>query len=244
MTDPLMHAPPERGDTRARLLRAAGSLFSQHGVDEVTMAEIAQVAGVARATVFNHFPSKHALVEAITEEVLSVYRDMLDQALADDATPVPALLRELFAEMGRGIEFDRRFFRGVFREIAKLQLGLDEGGPGQRANEANHERLLRIMRRGQARGELSGAFAPEVLATAFTSLVNGTITHWLYDDATDPLAPRMVAAADVLLGPVELPPGKTGAPPRTGRGRRPRLLRSQPAAALAFLEEDHRDLRR
>ncbi len=225
-------------DTRARALRAAGALFSEHGFDEVTMAEIAERAGVARATVFNQFQSKHALVEAITEEVLSVYRDMLDQVLADEVTPAPDLLRSLFEEMGRGIEFDRRFFRGVFREIAKLQLGLDEGGPGQRANEANHGRLLRIIRRGQERGELNRTFAPEALATACTSLVNGTITHWLYEDASDPLAPRMVAAAEVLLGAVEL------ATPSRTRAPRPQLLRSQPVAALAFLaeqEEPHAD---
>ena len=58
------------GDARGRILVAAQQLFADHGPDEVTMTEVAKEAGVARATVFNQFGSKHALIEAITENVL------------------------------------------------------------------------------------------------------------------------------------------------------------------------------
>ncbi len=191
-----------RTEQRAKILDAARVLFSRDGVDAVTMAEVAETAGVARATVFNHFGSKHALVEGLTEEVLAFYLLMLDAALADDETPTPQLIRALFEQMGVGIEWDRRFFRGVFREIAKLQLGLDEGGPGQRASEVANQRLLRLVTRGQERGELSRDHEPQVLASAFTSLVNGTITFWLYEDPSGELRPRMRAAAEVFLAPV------------------------------------------
>ena len=43
------------------------------------------------------------------------------------------------------------------------------------------------------------------LATAFRSLANGTITNWLYEDATDSLVARMRDAADIFLSPVEQP---------------------------------------
>ena len=68
----------------------AGTLFADHGFDDVTMARIAREAGVARATVFNYFGSKYAVVEAITETVLAIYRGMLDESLADDTTPTPS----------------------------------------------------------------------------------------------------------------------------------------------------------
>src|SRR5262245_16817829 len=130
----------QRAEVRDRILDAASTLFAEHGVDEVTVAEVADHAGVSRATVFNHFNSKHALVEGITERVLAFYVLMLDEALLDERTPVPILLRRLFEDMGKSIENERRFFRSVFREIARLQLGVDEGGPGQRATEAAHGR--------------------------------------------------------------------------------------------------------
>lgn len=194
----------QRAEVRERIVESAATLFAEHGVDDVTVAEVAEHAGVSRATVFNHFTSKHALVEGITERVLAFYVVMLDEALLDEVTPVPALLRGLFEDMGKGIENERRFFRSVFREIARLQLGVDEGGPGQRATEAAHERLERLVRRGQERGEVSGEHEADAITSAFTALSNGTITHWLYDDATGSLVDRMRAAIEILLGPVEI----------------------------------------
>jgi len=146
--------PSRRLEQRARIVDVARRLFAEHGFDDVTMAEVAAAAGVARATVFNHFGSKHALVEAITEDVIAYYDRMLRNALADTVTPTPVLVRALFDEMGTGIEEDRRFYRSVFREIAKVRLGLDEGGVGQQAGAAALELLLKLLARGQERGEL------------------------------------------------------------------------------------------
>jgi len=195
-----------RSEQRAGILDASRRLFARYGADEVTMAEVASEAGVARATVFNHFGSKHALLEGITEEVIERYRAMLRTALADEATPAPLLVRALFEAMGVGIEEDRRFYRAVFRETAKIRLGLDEGGVGQRAGEEALALLVELLARGQQRGELATAHRAEDLASAFDSLVNGTITHWLYGDAAEPLRKRMRRAAEVFLAPVAVGP--------------------------------------
>src|SRR5262249_26196105 len=159
-------------EPRRRVLEVAGDLFAERGFDDVTMADIAQSANVARATVFNYFGSKHALIEEITEPVIDFYRAMLDEALPDDRSPTPILRRRVFEEMGRGIESQRRFCRGVFREIARVQLGLDESSVSQTANEAAKTRLIQLFERGQARGDMSEAFSPTTLAQAFYSLTN------------------------------------------------------------------------
>jgi len=215
----------KRVEQRARIVDAARRLFAEHGFEEVTMAEVAAAAGVARATVFNHFGSKHALVEAITEDVIAYYDRMLQNALADTVTPTPVLVRALFDEMGTGIEEDRRFYRGVFREIAKVRLGLDEGGVGERAGAATIELLVKLLARGQERGELHRTHRAEDLASAFDSLVNGTITHWLYGDVAESLRERMGRAAEVFLGEVAVDsqagrrPRPTLAPQRRRRSR-------------------------
>ena len=204
-----------RDEQQRRVMDVAIGLFAEHGFDDVTMAEIAEGADVARATVFNYFGSKHGLVEAVTESVIVFYREMLDEALADEETTGPDLVRWLYEQMGKGIEAHRRLFRSVFREIARIGLGLDEGSVAQRANEDAIVRLRELIARGQDRGELNEAFDPSTLATAFRSLANGTITNWLYEDATDPLVVRMRDAADVFLSPIEQSPRAT----RRGRPR-------------------------
>src|SRR5262245_11581383 len=191
-----------RAEQRERILDAARVLFASRGFDAVTMGEVAEEAGVVRATVFNHFGSKHALIEAITASVFDYYAQMLDRALADDTSAAPALVRALFEHMGAGIEQFHGFYREVFREIMKIQVGLEEGSTAARAAERTQERLMRLLARGQERGELSHELRPADLECAFTSLANGTIDRWLYEDASGSLPERMAGAEELFLGPV------------------------------------------
>jgi AcrR family transcriptional regulator len=191
-----------REEQRRRILDAARSLFSSRGFDQVSMSEVASFARVARATVFNYFPSKYALVEAITEDVLAVWHGMLERALADQKSSTPALVRALFDYMGWGIQRTHVFYRGVFREILKVRVGLDEGGATQRVGGAAFALLTRLLERGQERGELGADHDPADLARAFDALSNGTITAWLYEETPDSLQERMRRAAEIFLGGV------------------------------------------
>jgi len=56
----------DREDPRLRVLQVASDVFAERGLEDVTMADVAGAADVSRATVFNYFGSKCALVEAIT----------------------------------------------------------------------------------------------------------------------------------------------------------------------------------
>jgi AcrR family transcriptional regulator len=202
---PIPRREQSKSEQRERILDAARGLFAERGVEPVTMADVATAAGVARATVFNYFASKYALVEAITDDVIAYFRGMLDNALADDVTPTPALIRALFAHMGEGIEAYAGFYRGVFREIMKISVGLDEGGAAQRTRDATSAQLVRLMKRGLARGELRRVAPAADLARAFDSLSNGTIVRWLYDERTDSLRERMERAVEIFLGAVAAP---------------------------------------
>jgi AcrR family transcriptional regulator len=57
----------------ARLLEAASSAFVEHGADDVSLEEIARRAGVGIGTLYRHFPTRQALLEAVyTDQVESL----------------------------------------------------------------------------------------------------------------------------------------------------------------------------
>ena len=51
----------KKAATRAQVRTVAQQMFTEHGFDAVTIADIARDAGVAVQTVFNHFPTKEDL---------------------------------------------------------------------------------------------------------------------------------------------------------------------------------------
>ena len=196
-----MKREQNRTRQRKRILEAAHLLFGSRSFDQVTMLEVASKAKVSRATVFNYFPSKHALVEAITEDVFSYFRGMLENALKDEASPTPTLIRAMFVHMA-GIENLRGFYSGVFREIVKIQVGLDEGGSAQLMRGITLNLLEQLIERGQKRGDMHTYSSATDLARAFDALTHGTIIRWLYEDSSVSLRSHMERAAQVFLGPV------------------------------------------
>ena len=84
---------PRRADARANhaaLLEAAAALVGHCTID-LPYDEIALAAGVGRATVYRHFPTREALSRAIIDAAL----DHWDEVVAGLA-PGPGLLEELF----------------------------------------------------------------------------------------------------------------------------------------------------
>lgn len=71
-------------DARKRLLGAAFELFSgPGGYASVTVSEIAAAAGVAKGSVYRHFPSKEALFTAVVEDLCSATAASFAQSVQD-----------------------------------------------------------------------------------------------------------------------------------------------------------------
>jgi len=69
----------KKQQTREAIAAAAMELFAERGFEPVTVAEVAQVAEVSTATVFNYFPTKEDLfysgLEVFEEALLAAIRD-------------------------------------------------------------------------------------------------------------------------------------------------------------------------
>jgi len=72
---------------RATVLNSAASVFAARGYATTSMAEIAESAGVTRAVLYDHFPSKKALYLAVLGEQSALFLGHVGAAIALDARP-------------------------------------------------------------------------------------------------------------------------------------------------------------
>lgn len=68
---------------REKVLAAAQAVFAEQGVSAKT-EDVARAAGVGIATVFRHFPTKEALVEAVFVALMKGFVDQADELLSAD----------------------------------------------------------------------------------------------------------------------------------------------------------------
>src|SRR6201996_6099408 len=94
----------KKQQTRAAIAHAAITLFLERGFDHVSIAEVAEAAGVAKMTVTNYFPTKEDLV--ISAQV-SLIPDLAGAVRGREPgeSPVAALHRFYRSELDRRAEW-------------------------------------------------------------------------------------------------------------------------------------------
>ena len=78
--------------TRQKILDKALELFSAQGYDSVSVGEIARAVGIKAPSLYNHFPSKQAIFDAIVEATAAQYEadtDRIDIHVQDAAMDIP-----------------------------------------------------------------------------------------------------------------------------------------------------------
>ena len=79
-------------DTKQRILDNALELFSAKGYDSVSVGEIAKAVGIKAPSLYNHFPSKQAIFDAIVESTAVQYEadtDKIDIHVQDVQKDIP-----------------------------------------------------------------------------------------------------------------------------------------------------------
>src|SRR4051794_31377928 len=102
---------------RERVLDHSYELFARRGIRDVGVDEVIQAAGVAKATLYRHFPSKNALVLAFLERREEIWTRGFVEAGAErrGATPEERLLAifDVFDEWFRREDFEACSFINV-----------------------------------------------------------------------------------------------------------------------------------
>ena len=63
----------ERGNTKQEILEAALELFSVQGYEATSISQIAGAVGIRKASLYSHFESKQAILDALVKDILEQY---------------------------------------------------------------------------------------------------------------------------------------------------------------------------
>ncbi len=80
-------------NARERILETAGELFFQRGYSEVGINEIIEKAGTAKASFYQHYPSKESLCEAWLKAMHDRSETFRSELLESQGTPAEKLAR-------------------------------------------------------------------------------------------------------------------------------------------------------
>jgi AcrR family transcriptional regulator len=132
---------------RQRLLDAALQVYAERGADDASLDEIARRAGVGIGTLYRHFPTRQALLEA-------VYRDQVEELCAvarelhDEAPPQQALERWLRALMA---------FATTKKNLSSsLMSGPNKSEVATSCSAMVREAATRLLADAQAAGQVRG----------------------------------------------------------------------------------------
>ncbi len=162
MSEPQSTSPPEPSEGASAIITAASKLFAEQGFEAVSVAEIARVAGVGKATIFHHYPSKLALYEAVLESVRS---DALWSLEDQDwnSGELEERIASYVERQVRHLEANREILRLVQRELHSPDKE-DNMRRVARIFEEPFTRLVRLFREARVRGQTSPDVSPEVAA--------------------------------------------------------------------------------
>jgi TetR/AcrR family transcriptional repressor of mexCD-oprJ operon len=171
--------PPRRADAQRSFDSILDAALDALASDpDASMAEIARRAGVVRATIYVHFPTREALIAAVTERAVAEVTEAIDAAEPTQGEPRAALKR-VVAAAWRNL--------GRFHALVEVNTRLPQADL-----HAMHRPVLAVLQPLVERGQHDGTFRPDVPATWHLSMLLA-----LVHAASGELSAQRIPAAQV-----------------------------------------------
>jgi AcrR family transcriptional regulator len=172
--------PRDARTTRGRILESAYGLFYRDGFERSGIEAIAEAAGVTKRTLYNHFPSKDALIAGVLEAQADLAVEQIKR-WCRAAPPTPeALVEEIFARLRDWSQSQE--WRGSGFTRAAMELAWAPGHPARRAaatqKSAYEDALFEALDRAEAA-------EPRRLARLLVLLIEGAMAlRLIHGEAT------------------------------------------------------------
>jgi len=157
---------------RGRIVAGARSHFFAHGFRGVTMDDLATELGMSKKTLYAHFPSKLALLQAVMGEKMSAVEADLERASSEGADDFSSRLQALLSCMRfHTEEIGVAYVRDVRREAPELFAQVQ--GRRRELIQRFFGKLLQEGRKtGMIRKDIPATMMIEMLLGAVDAVVN------------------------------------------------------------------------
>lgn len=213
-----------------QIILAAWECFARKGYYQTKMADIAKEAGLSAGAIYRYFPSKEAVLKAISEHSLERDLDLMERARASEDEPIAALellslaMRSLFQSPG-------------FETLTRVQVELRPEFLRNDDLKQSMKKNLRVMltasslliSEAKQKGQIKPNVDPEALAMLAMCFNEGMRQFHLVDPQTFKPEPLI----DLLRGLV-LEPHEDSMPvvARTDRAKRVRPAKARVARPI------------
>ncbi|WDI32086.1 TetR/AcrR family transcriptional regulator [Hyphococcus flavus] len=183
------------GTTKARIERAALTLFCQKGVDAVTTREIAQASSISEGALYRHYPSKESLAETM---FFAIHTHLADEihASADQADGIDEKAQAIVATYAHIADDDWTLFAYHLLTTHRFLPFKEEK---QRTHKYNPVSLVEeIIADAMKKGELTAGDAAFKAANAL-GVVLQTALHKIYGRIEDDLTNRKAELSAAVI---------------------------------------------
>jgi AcrR family transcriptional regulator len=171
-TDRSRPARPAR-DKRQRILDAAVVVFARAGYHGSRVSDIAREAGIAYGLVYHYFENKEEILDTIFRERWSAFLDAVEGIADSDASTEDRLL-SIAALVLSAYRLRPEWVKVLVFEIQRSPRFAD---PERiRAVGRLFQLVARVVREGQARGEVRADLDPEIACTVFIGSLDLIVT--------------------------------------------------------------------
>lgn len=157
-------------DFRQRLLAVAERSFAEHGIDGVTVRQLAQQLGCSAMTPYRYFRDKNEILAAVTAAALDRFSASLEAAFAvpGSASERSAAVREAYLHFAfENAGAYRLMFDLPHPEMSHFP---DLARAAQRAEQIMTAPLERLVEDGVVKGD------PRLLGRVFWSAIHGAVS--------------------------------------------------------------------
>ena len=160
----------QRHEREELIIQAAEEVLQEKGYYETSMDEIAARVGIAKGTIYTHFPGKEELVLAIFKRDMQTFIEGIDDVIGAEPTPsakLEALLR--FSYTGF-FSKQTRLLSSMYNGVDMKRMLAEKGGCLRELWESLVSHVTKLLEEGKAAGELNSSIPTKVMLFSFFSL--------------------------------------------------------------------------